>query len=434
MVQYIETAAGDEGNVDLARDRALVLRCQSGDPAAFAALYTRYEARLLRFCQRRLRDRPEAEDVTQEAFVRAWRAMPRFAGDRRFYPWLTVIAANLCTDALRHRSHTAPEVDVELESTTAHLVDRQETTEEQIVAVVDGELVRRALGRLTVRHRRVLALREGSEWSYKDIARFEGVEVSAIETLVWRARQALKREFDAVSGSAPSLGAALCIGAGITRRFRIAAARHCVLVRPSGHRLRDAAMALMVTSAVATSAAVTLSVPTSEATPSAGSVRPGLAVDPGSPGSTVVPGRAAAQLRTVVEVPSVPPAVVGPSAGAIGDPDRQTVTGVPTGGASSDASSAAGIVGATTAAATSGAGVGPRAGTPVAAPTLPIVPVVSAVAPVVTSAATTAGLPVPVPPLLVTGTGVLSTAVHTVSGGASPATSSAPARGLLGTP
>ena len=91
-------------DVDLGRDRALVERCQRGDSAAFANLYARYYERLLRFCLRRLSDRHEAEDATQEAFARAWKALPNFAGERRFYPWLTVIAGNICTDALRRRS------------------------------------------------------------------------------------------------------------------------------------------------------------------------------------------------------------------------------------------------------------------------------------------------------------------------------------------
>ena len=61
-------------------------RCQSGDSAAFGNLYARYYDRLLRFCLRRLNDHHEAEDAAQEAFARAWKALPRFGGERRFYP------------------------------------------------------------------------------------------------------------------------------------------------------------------------------------------------------------------------------------------------------------------------------------------------------------------------------------------------------------
>ena len=100
-------------DVDLDRDRALVERSQAGDAAAFGNLYARYYGRLLRFCMRRLSDRHEAEDATQEAFARAWKALPRFAGDKHFYPWLTVIAGNICTDVLRgrFRSSTLPPSD-----------------------------------------------------------------------------------------------------------------------------------------------------------------------------------------------------------------------------------------------------------------------------------------------------------------------------------
>ena len=93
-------------DVDLDRDRVLVERCQAGDSGAFGNLYARYYERLLRFCLRRLNDRHEAEDAAQEAFARAWKALPNFAGERRFYPWLTVIAGNICTDMLRRRSRS----------------------------------------------------------------------------------------------------------------------------------------------------------------------------------------------------------------------------------------------------------------------------------------------------------------------------------------
>ena len=101
-------------DVDLDRDRALVERCQSGDSAAFGELYARYYARVYRFCFRRLHDHEEAEDVAQDAFARAWRALPNFAGDRRFYPWLTVIADNRCRDIQRRRARSTPTADVDL--------------------------------------------------------------------------------------------------------------------------------------------------------------------------------------------------------------------------------------------------------------------------------------------------------------------------------
>jgi RNA polymerase sigma-70 factor, ECF subfamily len=211
-------------DVDLDRDRALVERCQAGDTAAFGNLYARYYERLLRFCLRRLNDRHEAEDAAQEAFARAWKALPRFAGERRFYPWLTVIAGNICTDMLRRRSRSMPTDDLELSAQQPVGVVGDDTSEELVLAAVDGELVNRALGRLSTRHRHVLAMREGSGWTYQQIADHEGVEIGTIETLLWRARQALKREFAVVSDSKGAFAGFLIATGALIRRtvFRVA--------------------------------------------------------------------------------------------------------------------------------------------------------------------------------------------------------------------
>ena len=80
------------GAVDLDRDRLLVLRHQGGERHAFDELYRRYHRRLVAYCQRRVGDEHVAEELAQEAFVRALRALPTFGGERRFYPWLAVIA------------------------------------------------------------------------------------------------------------------------------------------------------------------------------------------------------------------------------------------------------------------------------------------------------------------------------------------------------
>ncbi len=186
-----------DDDVDLARDRVLVTRAQGGDRAAFDDLYVRYYRRLYRFCLRRLHDAHEAEDVAQESFTRAWRALPNFAGDRRFYPWLSVIAAHLCTDVLRRRNRSTPVAEFH----QGNVASTEDGGEELMIAAVDSDLVARAFQRLSDRHQRILNLREGSGWSYQRIADHEGVGITAVETLLWRARQALKREFAAIAGA-----------------------------------------------------------------------------------------------------------------------------------------------------------------------------------------------------------------------------------------
>jgi RNA polymerase sigma-70 factor, ECF subfamily len=184
-------------DVDLERDRTLVMRAQAGERAAFDDLYLRYYHRLHRFCLRRLHDTYEAEDMTQEAFARAWRALPGFAGDRRFYPWLSVIAANLCTDVLRRRNRSTPVAEFH----QSNLASTDDSGAERVIATVDSDLVASAFRQLSDRHQRVLDLRERSGWSYQRIAEHEGVAITAVETLLWRARQALKREFSALAAT-----------------------------------------------------------------------------------------------------------------------------------------------------------------------------------------------------------------------------------------
>jgi RNA polymerase sigma-70 factor (ECF subfamily) len=248
-----------DDDVDLDRDRVLVERCQAGDSGAFGNLYARYYERLLRFCLRRLNDRHEAEDAAQEAFARAWKALPKFAGERRFYPWLTVIAGNICTDMLRRRSRSTPTDDLELSAQQPLGSNAAETSEELILAAVDGELVNKALGRLSVRHQHVLAMREGSGWTYQQIADHEGVEIGTIETLLWRARQALKREFTVLSESKGMLGGFL-VGAGaLLRRGLLRVAHRGGELQQGGNAfgLRDAMAGMAFTGAAVAAALIT---------------------------------------------------------------------------------------------------------------------------------------------------------------------------------
>lgn len=206
-----------DGEVDLDRDRRLVQSAQAGDKEAFDVLYACYFTRLERYCFRRLRDPHEAQDAAQEAFLRAWRALPSFGGDRRFYPWLSVIASNLCTDSLRRKQRFGPIPVAEFQGQEA---STGASAEESAAALEELDLAARAFGRLSDRHRRVLYLREQSGLSYQAIADQEGLRVTTVETLIWRARKALRREFTALSGSEGLLGGGAVAGAAWSHALR----------------------------------------------------------------------------------------------------------------------------------------------------------------------------------------------------------------------
>jgi RNA polymerase sigma factor (sigma-70 family) len=177
-------------DVDLDRDRALVRRFQEGDDDAFDELYRRYHDRLERFCRKRVGDRDTAEEVTQEAFTRALTALPELAGEQRFYPWVSVIAARLCVDSYRQGLRSEPASDPDPGSVSGG--------QEAIIDAVDASLAVAALARLAPRHQDVLYLREVEGWSYQHIADHYEVTVGTVETLLFRARRALRREFHLV--------------------------------------------------------------------------------------------------------------------------------------------------------------------------------------------------------------------------------------------
>jgi RNA polymerase sigma-70 factor (ECF subfamily) len=181
----------DEGGADIDRDRALVLRYQQGDDEAFDDLYRRYYPRLRLYCTRRVHDRHIAEELAQEAFIRALRAMPRFAGERRFYPWMTVIAGRLCIDHHRRAARVETAADVDTGSV--------EADHDAVFAAVDHLHLGQAMARVAPRHREVLDLREQQGWSYQEIAEHLDVPLTTVEALLHRARKALRREFLAVS-------------------------------------------------------------------------------------------------------------------------------------------------------------------------------------------------------------------------------------------
>lgn len=192
MAIRVEEIDGRTGCVDIDRDRLLVVRHQDGDGAAFDELYRRYHGRLVGYCHRRVGDRHVAEELAQEAFVKAFRAMPGFAGERRFYPWMTVIAQRLCIDYHRRSARVEPTAEVDAGSV--------EPEHDELWAAVDRRHLGTAIERLAPRHREILELREQRGWSYQAIAEHLDVPLTTVEALLHRARKALRREYLAVAG------------------------------------------------------------------------------------------------------------------------------------------------------------------------------------------------------------------------------------------
>ena len=178
-------------DVELVHEASLVERSRLGDADAFGELYRLHHDRLFRYCSYQLRNRHDAEDAVQEAFARAWRSLPTFAGEN-FYPWLRVIARNLCADTGRRRARVEPKAEIELGTTDA--------ADAGMAHEVDLQFLRLAMERLPERHRVALEWREHEELSYEEIAARAGVSLGTVESLLWRARQGLKRQFEMVAG------------------------------------------------------------------------------------------------------------------------------------------------------------------------------------------------------------------------------------------
>ncbi|MBV9411161.1 MAG: RNA polymerase sigma factor [Acidimicrobiia bacterium] len=175
-------------DVDLERDAALVERFQTGDEAAFADLYQRYFARLRRYCQRRLNDPHDAEEAAQEALVKAYKALPNFGGDRHFYPWLRVIATNVCNDRCKRKPVAAPADP-----------DGGDVVVDSVFDALDQAFVRAALRDLNPRHRAALSLWAEGHPS-RHIAEELGCSTGAVDVTLHRARQSFKARFLALSG------------------------------------------------------------------------------------------------------------------------------------------------------------------------------------------------------------------------------------------
>ncbi len=177
-------------------DQQLVERVQRGDKHAFDLLVAKYQRKLGRLISRFVRNASEAEDVTQEAFVKAYRALPGFRGDSAFYTWLYRIGINTAKNYLlankRQPPVSTPFDTEEAESfEEAGLLHEVSTPENELMSKQVVNTVQQALQQLPEDLRSALTLREIEGLSYEEIASVMNCPVGTVRSRIFRAREAV---------------------------------------------------------------------------------------------------------------------------------------------------------------------------------------------------------------------------------------------------
>ncbi|HWA36669.1 MAG TPA: RNA polymerase sigma factor RpoE [Burkholderiales bacterium] len=177
-------------------DRQLVVRAQGGDKQAFNLLVEKYQRKLARLLSRFIRDPAEVEDVTQEAFIKAYRALPAFRGDSAFYTWLYRIGINTAKNYLMAMGRRAP-TSTEVEAEEAEGFDEGEqlrdinTPESALLTSEIAETVNRTIEQLPEELRTAIQMREIEGMSYEDIAKAMDCPIGTVRSRIFRAREAI---------------------------------------------------------------------------------------------------------------------------------------------------------------------------------------------------------------------------------------------------
>ena len=189
-------------------DQALVERAQKGDKKAFEQLVGKYQRKLGRLLSRFIRDHAEVEDVAQEAFIKAYRALPTFRGESAFYTWLYRIGINTAKNHLVAKGRRAPtstEFDAdEAESfeDAEHLHDIN-TPERLLQSKQIGQTVNSAMEALPEELRKAIVLREIEDLSYEEIAAEMNCQIGTATPRIFRAREAVAEKLRPLLDTAP---------------------------------------------------------------------------------------------------------------------------------------------------------------------------------------------------------------------------------------
>ena len=189
-------------------DQALVVRAQGGEQAAFDQLVAKYQRKLGRLLSRFIRDPAEVEDVSQEAFIKAYRALPTFRGDSAFYTWLYRIGINTAKNYLVSQGRRAP-TSTQFDSDEAESFEDAgqlrdiNTPESLLLSKQIGQTVNGAIDALPEELRTAIVLREIEGLSYEEIASMMDCPIGTVRSRIFRAREAVASKLRPLLDIAP---------------------------------------------------------------------------------------------------------------------------------------------------------------------------------------------------------------------------------------
>lgn len=178
-------------------DQDLVKRVQDGDKKAFDILVLKYQHRIINLVSRFVKDHGEAQDVAQEAFLKAYRALPRFRGDSAFYTWLYRIAINTAKNYLVAQDRRPPSDDIDASEAEQYVganMNELDTPERLLQTEEITQIIQRVIQGLPEDLRAAITLRELEGLSYEEIAQAMSCPVGTVRSRIFRAREAIDQE------------------------------------------------------------------------------------------------------------------------------------------------------------------------------------------------------------------------------------------------
>lgn len=180
-------------------EEKLIERSQNGDMDAFEELVVRYERKVYAIAYRFMGNREDANDLSQEAFIKAYRNINKFRKDSSFFTWMCRIVSNVCKDELRkikRKPQTYLDEDVWLEegSVSKQVKDNEPTPEQAYEKVELNNYLQSLLNQLKPEYRMVIILREIEGYSYDEISELLNVSLGTVKSRISRARKALKEK------------------------------------------------------------------------------------------------------------------------------------------------------------------------------------------------------------------------------------------------